>query len=144
MIAATKQSKRSDAFRSSFAAVKRSDGAVPPWLSQLRSDAFHRFTELGFPTTRHEEWRFTNIAPIARADFVRLTDTPVEEKGSALATAVNDASCKDASGAVFVVDPEAFGQIPGSPFAYWTSEEVFSFSQNVLRQRVILQQFDWG
>jgi Fe-S cluster assembly protein SufD len=32
----------------------------------LRETAFQRFTELGFPTTHDEEWRFTNVAPIAR------------------------------------------------------------------------------
>jgi Fe-S cluster assembly protein SufD len=41
-----------------------------PWLQKLRESAFARFTELGFPTTRDEEWRFTNVAPIARANFV--------------------------------------------------------------------------
>ena len=33
---------------------------------ELRETAFHRFQELGFPTTHDEEWRFTNVAPIAR------------------------------------------------------------------------------
>jgi Fe-S cluster assembly protein SufD len=32
----------------------------------LRATAFQRFQELGFPTTHDEEWRFTNVAPIAR------------------------------------------------------------------------------
>ena len=36
-----------------------------PWLQQLRETAFQRFTELGFPTTHDEDWRFTNVAPIA-------------------------------------------------------------------------------
>jgi Fe-S cluster assembly protein SufD len=40
-----------------------------PWLQELRERAFARFSELGFPTTRDEEWRFTNVAPIARAAF---------------------------------------------------------------------------
>jgi len=40
-----------------------------PWLQQLREAAFQRFAELGFPTTRDEEWRFTNVAPIARTNF---------------------------------------------------------------------------
>ena len=43
--------------------------AVAPWMQQLREDAFQRFAELGFPTTHDEEWRFTNVAPIARAKF---------------------------------------------------------------------------
>jgi len=40
-----------------------------PWIEALRKAAFQRFTELGFPTTHDEEWRFTNVAPIARAAF---------------------------------------------------------------------------
>ncbi len=30
----------------------------------MRDDAFRCFDRLGFPTTRLEEWRFTNVAPI--------------------------------------------------------------------------------
>jgi len=40
-----------------------------PWLQELRDAGFQRFAELGFPTTHDEEWRFTNVAPIARATF---------------------------------------------------------------------------
>jgi Fe-S cluster assembly protein SufD len=43
-----------------------------PWLQDLRNAAFQRFTELGFPTTHDEEWRFTNVAPIARTNFVQV------------------------------------------------------------------------
>jgi Fe-S cluster assembly protein SufD len=39
------------------------------WLKELRDRAFARFAELGFPTTHDEEWRFTNVAPIARTAF---------------------------------------------------------------------------
>ena len=41
-----------------------------PWLQTLRDAAFARFAKLGFPTTHDEEWRFTNVAPIARTTFV--------------------------------------------------------------------------
>ncbi len=40
-----------------------------PWIQKLREDAFERFAQVGFPTTRDEEWRFTNVAPIARGKF---------------------------------------------------------------------------
>ena len=40
-----------------------------PWLQKLRADAFARFCETGFPTTHDEDWRFTNVSPIARTDF---------------------------------------------------------------------------
>src|SRR5581483_1097506 len=50
--------------------------SAEPWLQQIRESAFHRFTELGFPTTHDEEWRFTNVAAIARTNFRNRLSTP--------------------------------------------------------------------
>ncbi len=41
----------------------------PERLRELRREAAERFAELGLPTVRDEEWRFTNVAPIARTDL---------------------------------------------------------------------------
>ena len=41
----------------------------PRWFEDLRARAAARFTQLGIPTVRDEEWRFTNVSPIASADF---------------------------------------------------------------------------
>ncbi len=46
---------------------------LPGALASLRDDGFRCFDRLGFPTTRLEEWRFTNIAPIAEKPFVAPT-----------------------------------------------------------------------
>jgi Fe-S cluster assembly protein SufD len=43
--------------------------AAAPWIQKLRENAFERFAQAGFPTTHDEEWRFTNVAPIARGRF---------------------------------------------------------------------------
>ncbi len=40
-----------------------------PWLHRFRRAAIARFDELGFPNTRQEDWRFTNVAPITRLAF---------------------------------------------------------------------------
>lgn len=50
-------------------------GHALPWLQKLRRDAFARFCEVGFPTTRVEDWRFTNVAAIAQTPF-RLASKP--------------------------------------------------------------------
>jgi Fe-S cluster assembly protein SufD len=42
----------------------------PAWLRGLRQEAFARFWELGFPTTHDEDWRFTNVLPVANGTFV--------------------------------------------------------------------------
>jgi Fe-S cluster assembly protein SufD len=39
------------------------------WLRKLRQDGFARFGEVGFPSMRDEDWRFTNIAAIAQTPF---------------------------------------------------------------------------
>lgn len=47
-----------------------------PRLTALRDEAIDRFGELGFPTTRHEEWRFTNVAPLVKTEMQIAVDTP--------------------------------------------------------------------
>lgn len=44
-------------------------GAGPSWLPALRKKAFERFSTLGFPTTRDEDWHFTSVTPIAERTF---------------------------------------------------------------------------
>ena len=43
---------------------QRVQAQSPAWLSSLRRSGNAHFTELGFPTTEDEEWRFTNVRPI--------------------------------------------------------------------------------
>lgn len=42
------------------------------WLRAMRHAAIGRFAELGFPTTRHEDWKYTNLAPLTRIAFRRV------------------------------------------------------------------------
>ena len=39
------------------------------WALPARREAISRFAEMGFPTPRHEEWKYTNVAPIAQIPF---------------------------------------------------------------------------
>jgi Fe-S cluster assembly protein SufD len=57
-------------YLASFAALARElTSREPAWLLPIRKAAIQRFGELGFPTTRDEEWRFTNVDPIRRTAF---------------------------------------------------------------------------
>jgi Fe-S cluster assembly protein SufD len=47
---------------------KRAAGQ-PAWLRELREDAFTHFCQTGFPTTKDEDWRFTNVSAISQATF---------------------------------------------------------------------------
>jgi len=44
-------------------------GDESAWLASLRRDAVSAFSDAGLPKGREEEWRYTNVAPIAKADF---------------------------------------------------------------------------
>jgi Fe-S cluster assembly protein SufD len=50
-------------------AERHAPGRAQAWLRALREDAFARFCEKGFPTTKDEDWRFTSVAEIARTPF---------------------------------------------------------------------------
>ena len=41
----------------------------PAWVFPLRKAGLARFAESGFPTLRDEDWRFTNVAPLAKLPF---------------------------------------------------------------------------
>jgi Fe-S cluster assembly protein SufD len=55
-------------------ASSRLAASDPTWLRDVRASALSRFNDLGFPTTAHEEWRFTSVAPIAKTAFLAATD----------------------------------------------------------------------
>jgi Fe-S cluster assembly protein SufD len=40
-------------------------GQSAAWIRMLRGEGLARFAELGFPTTRLEDWKYTNVAAIA-------------------------------------------------------------------------------
>jgi len=48
------------------------------WINPIRRAAIGRFSELGFPTTHDEDWRFTNVAAIARTSFQLPQDSHIE------------------------------------------------------------------
>ena len=63
-----------DVYVSGFAAFEQSAAVRnQPWLRPLRTAAISRFAELGFPDTRNERWRHTNVAPIAKVPFTLAT-----------------------------------------------------------------------
>jgi Fe-S cluster assembly protein SufD len=41
----------------------------PAWLASARQAGLARYTELGLPTLRDEDWRFTNVAAIVKLPF---------------------------------------------------------------------------
>ena len=48
-----------------------------PWLGRLRQKGMDVFLALGFPTTKLENWKYTNVAPIRRIAFEPAQDRPL-------------------------------------------------------------------
>jgi Fe-S cluster assembly protein SufD len=74
--------------------------AQPKWLLPVRKAGIAGFAELGFPTVRDEDWRFTNVAPIVKLPFQPAR--PVE---------VNGAESR-------VMDGSPFASLPGNRLVF--------------------------
>lgn len=62
-----------NSFQEAFRTLQQQQtGAPQSWLNRLRESAMSRFEELGFPTTHDEEWKYTNVAPLAKIGFTPL------------------------------------------------------------------------
>jgi len=62
--------KEEGAYAAAFRALPQKLGKdEPSWLRHAREDAFARFERIGFPSVKEEEWKYTNVAPIAKLQF---------------------------------------------------------------------------
>ena len=70
MAEATQQTavKKNDPHLKKFERFEK-EGNKPAWISSLRRAGIAHYTEFGLPTLQHEDWRFTNVAPIAKLPF---------------------------------------------------------------------------
>jgi Fe-S cluster assembly protein SufD len=71
MVQATENAviKSSDTHLAKFEQRFENGATQPSWLFPLRKAGIARFAEQGFPTLRDEDWRYTNVAPIAKLPF---------------------------------------------------------------------------
>jgi Fe-S cluster assembly protein SufD len=72
----TEAIKTEDNYRAAFRALQAKGPGQNPasWLARLRESAMDRFEALGFPTVANEEWKYTNVAQIARLGFFPAAD----------------------------------------------------------------------
>lgn len=64
--AAKQESSYLEAFRTR---QSETASAGPSWVARLRESSMQRFEELGFPSVKEEEWKYTNVAPISKLRF---------------------------------------------------------------------------
>jgi Fe-S cluster assembly protein SufD len=73
-----------EVFASAFDALTR-EARVPDQIQALRQAGFDRFAELGFPTTKLEDWHYTSVNEIAEQEFTLLTARTDDVQESQLA-----------------------------------------------------------
>lgn len=62
--------KKENWYQSNFELFEKSlNGEASSFVHSLRKDAIARFSKIGFPTTKDEEWKYTDVTPIARRSF---------------------------------------------------------------------------
>ncbi len=76
----TKASREKENYFSAYRLLaKTREGQDPVWLANLRDKAGERFEALDFPTPHHEEWKYTNVAPILKTPFRQLLDLDLQD-----------------------------------------------------------------
>jgi len=55
-----------------------------PWVQELRREARQHLRDRGLPTTREEDWKYTNVRPIARTEWVPGEPQPADLTREAL------------------------------------------------------------
>jgi Fe-S cluster assembly protein SufD len=64
-------------------------GGHLPWVTRLRKGGMENFLALGLPTTKLENWKYTNVAPIRRITFEPPPDRPIASIPESLQSQVN-------------------------------------------------------
>ena len=66
-----------DRFVADHRAFAESRRGEPAWLAAHRRNAIAAFAARGLPTPREEEWRYTNLAPLAAQSFAPAEPAPI-------------------------------------------------------------------
>ncbi|HEY2973758.1 MAG TPA: Fe-S cluster assembly protein SufD [Pyrinomonadaceae bacterium] len=79
----TETATQENSYLEAFRTLQASDhDSSDSWLVRMRENAMATFAELGFPSVKDEEWKYTNIAPIARTNFTPLIATETSGRSS--------------------------------------------------------------
>src|SRR3990172_5824060 len=75
----TQIAQQENTYQAAFLAL-REEGSSRNWLHRLRESAMEGFGELGFPSVRDEEWKYTNVAPLTKVTFSPPPPSAVAEQ----------------------------------------------------------------
>ena len=64
--------KSENSYQTAFRSLRELSPTVA-WLELVRSSAMDRFEQLGFPSVREEDWKYTNLATLTKTEFAPVT-----------------------------------------------------------------------
>jgi Fe-S cluster assembly protein SufD len=73
--------KETNSYETAFRQAQGRSTDEPAWLQSLRETSFDQFERAGFPNIKEEEWKYTNVTPIAKGNFAPV----LVRNGTALA-----------------------------------------------------------
>lgn len=94
--------KEKSSYRAAFEIMQAEDArTMPAWVLRLRESAMERFEQINFPTIDAEDWKYTNVAPIAKGGF---TPVAASSPGNLSAEIVNAFSAPEAASRLVFVN----------------------------------------
>lgn len=92
---------------------RRNVVTVPNWLQSLRQNGWRRFADVGFPSIKDEEWKYTNVAPLIKTHFdLRDADNTSSIDSASFYCAETENSSAVFVGNQFREDASKFGAVP--------------------------------
>ncbi len=68
IVMATEAAKQESNYREAFH-FRQPECKAPALAGTFARSAYDRFKELGFPSVKEEEWKYTNVAPLTKLSF---------------------------------------------------------------------------
>jgi len=139
---------RENSYHEAFRRLQESQpDSLGSWIKRLRESAMESFQELGFPSVKDEEWKYTNVAPIARIDFKPATSGQDSSIGTDELTAFVVVEAKD-SQLVFVngilrSDLSSLTALPTEVVAMDLSQAISDERYGEIAWRHLAQQADY-
>jgi Fe-S cluster assembly protein SufD len=108
-------------------------GADLAWLAKLRQDAFAQFAKSGFPSTSDEDWRFTNVTPIAKTDFQLVPKRSYESLRQPLHSyVIAGAACRVVFvNGYFTPELSAFSDLPAGVLVASLAEQIATHPERI-------------
>ena len=99
-------SNRADLYLERFSDVLVRSADEPTWLLERRKRAMERFLQLGVPTLRHEEYKYTDLSPLADGQLLLAGQPGCSETALPAYASAGSAGLEAGDG------PQVFGSLP--------------------------------